>query len=93
MSEQPTLVLAPLDVLARHARSGHHRLDLHAAGSDEIRHGKELMFERLRAGSRSALGALYPCGGSTHPGAGVATAAWSGRLSANAVLQETRIAS
>jgi 1-hydroxycarotenoid 3,4-desaturase len=41
-----------------------------------------------RPGSRSKIGNLYLAGGSTHPGPGVPMAAISGRLAANAIIED-----
>ena len=49
-------------------------------------HGWQASFRR--PGSRTAVPGLYLAGGSVHPGAGVPMAAMSGRLAADAILQD-----
>ena len=49
-------------------------------------HGWDSAFRR--PGARTRMPGLYLCGGGTHPGAGVPMAALSGRLAAQAVIQD-----
>ncbi len=49
----------------------------------QANHGWQGSFRR--PGSRTRIAGLYLAGGSTHPGAGVPMAAWSGRLAANSI--------
>ncbi|PZO06239.1 MAG: CrtD protein [Alphaproteobacteria bacterium] len=49
-------------------------------------HGWDSAFRR--PGARTRMPGLYLCGGATHPGAGVPMAALSGRLAAQAVMQD-----
>ncbi len=49
----------------------------------QANHGWQGSFRR--PGSRTRIAGLYLAGGSTHPGAGVPMAAWSGRLAASSI--------
>ncbi|MBY0338701.1 MAG: FAD-dependent oxidoreductase, partial [Acetobacteraceae bacterium] len=51
-------------------------------------HGWQQSFDR--PGSRTRLPGLYLAGGGTHPGAGLAMAALSGRLAAQSILEDRR---
>jgi len=75
----PTIVTGPQEFNALFPRTG-------GALYGQATHGWRASFQR--PGSRTKIAGLYVAGGSAHPGAGVPIAAISGRLAAQALMQD-----
>ncbi len=81
MSGSPKIVTTPIDW---------HRLFPATGGALYGRASHGWMASFRRPGSRTRLPGLYLAGGSVHPGPGIAMAALSGRLAAQALLMDQR---